>query len=544
MASDRVALPCGAGLLALLAAYVSAQPAQTPQPCVSDCLAEALAPDPTKGCPQGTYWLPYPGTNPVGTCQPCPPGFYCPGVPYGEYPDRPVNLNRRVPCVVGTFQDEAGTYQPEQCKNCTPGRYQDRRGQTACRGCPAGTYVGTNGTSSLDGCLPCDCGHYCPEASTAPVGCPGGTFSPNRRNREFVNCVDCPPGNACPNATCDPGGCATCPAGRYASGAVAGFGWGGGLEVCANNMDFCTICPAGFFCPIGSGIPTSCPPGTLSSEGAWSQEMCADCPVGHRCQLLLNTSTLQSLVYREANGELVVGSAESEACTNDITVVHYSYPNFTGCAERCPYLLPRQSFCHVAGDGRLPDPGRLTLKVQELVSRRAKDGLYGTLEREVALANLTALLANLSAEESLSAMTMANRNGRTPLIHAAMLGDAAALPVLWQHGASADSGASTSRDAGGFTALMHALRLGHSDVVSWLVGTAGAALSPVDAEVLQGLGVDVAGVPRAALRAAPEYLGRGGLTWVHPSGASFMDHPLGNGPNSSNGTNSSTGSAA
>eukprot|EP00913_Durusdinium_trenchii_P027989 g26243.t1 len=61
-------------------------------PCIDDCLAEALASVPTKGCAAGTYWRPYPESSPVDSCQPCPLGAYCPGIAYGNFTEHPVKL--------------------------------------------------------------------------------------------------------------------------------------------------------------------------------------------------------------------------------------------------------------------------------------------------------------------------------------------------------------------------------------------------------------------------------------------------------------------
>jgi len=118
-----------------------------------------------------------------------------------------------------------------------------------------------------------------------------------------------------------------------------------------------------------------------------------------------------------------------------------------------------------------------------------------------------------------------DQNGRTPLIMAAMLGDVPLLDVLWQHGAGA-ANATAARDAEGFTALMHALRLENVDAANWLVAQSKSTLSTHDAKVLEVYGVDLTGVPNATFQPVDEYLGGGGLAWTHPSGERFMDSPL------------------
>lgn len=44
------------------------------------------------------------------------------------------------------------------------------------------------------------------------------------------------------------------------------------------------ICPPGFFCPRGTGVPVPCPPGSYSSApGLSSEDQCQPCPPGHYC---------------------------------------------------------------------------------------------------------------------------------------------------------------------------------------------------------------------------------------------------------------------
>merc|ERR1711920_718436 len=124
-------------------------------------------------------------------------------------------------------------------------------------------------------------------------------------------------------------------------------------------------------------------------------------------------------------------------------------------------------------------------------------------------------------------ITMVDRAGRTPMTRAAMLGDVLVFSLLWKYGRpGAAYNASILHDTGGFTALMHALRLNRVDAATWLTGTALVTLSDEDARVLQALGVDTTGIPRGERDVAPEHLGRGSLPWTHPSGVGFVNHPL------------------
>lgn len=44
------------------------------------------------------------------------------------------------------------------------------------------------------------------------------------------------------------------------------------------------ICPAGHFCPSGTGYPVPCPPGTFSTlVGLQAEEQCQPCPAGRYC---------------------------------------------------------------------------------------------------------------------------------------------------------------------------------------------------------------------------------------------------------------------
>lgn len=515
-------------LLVLAVPGAEAQPQQV-VPCINDCLQEALASNPVKGCPNGTYWVPYPRNSPTDACQPCSPGFYCPGVPYGEFPAFKINLNRRIACPRGSFRATPGAKALAECVDCPPGKWQDWNGRTACVDCLAGSYLNASGSASKYDCVDCPCGHYCAAGSAEPSTCPMGTFTRNDRMMVNASCLQCPPGTACPEASCDPLTCASCPAGKFSSesgtSAIVAPGGNFGVGGCLLQDDGCRVCPPSFFCPTGSAVPISCPPGTYSAGGATAEQECVDCPLGHSCRLPVNASTAQSLVHRDGNGEDVVGSAVPVACAVDATTIHHSYVG-AGCVEGCPYNLTRQSFCHVAGDGRPPDRSRAAERVAQLLAQRQVGSFATSAARAGALGELAALLSSMSSADARDVMSLPDRNGRTAAILAAMRGDVPALQALWAAGLNATDAAAVSRDVGGMTALMHALRLGRAPAVAWLVGTAAAALALGDAERLEQVGINISGVPVAALRPAPEYLGVGGFTWSHSSGGHFVDSPL------------------
>ncbi|XP_019507862.1 PREDICTED: SCO-spondin-like [Hipposideros armiger] len=55
------------------------------------------------------------------------------------------------------------------------------------------------------------------------------------------------------------------------------------------------ICPPGFFCPRGTGIPVPCRPGFYSSApGLASEDQCQPCPPGHFCDSLGLSHTLEA----------------------------------------------------------------------------------------------------------------------------------------------------------------------------------------------------------------------------------------------------------
>lgn len=523
---------CKTWVVALVAAalclvFVQSQPSQNPQPCVEDCLKEALTGDPVKGCPAGTVWIPHPYTNPKDACRPCPVGFYCLGVPYGEFSDLKVNLRRKIACPIGTYQDVEGTSRLDECKDCPTGRYQDWYGQSSCKLCPAGTYIDTVRSDSVRDCIPCPAGHFCIIGSPKPIPCSSGTFARQPRMRRVENCIPCPTGHYCPMGSVDP---TPCPAGKYAEAiGTNGAGQYPGTYQTAGIItgDSCTQCPVSFFCPEGSDVPTSCPAGTTSGTSAKAEFDCEECPVGYRCQLPLDATRHQSLVLREANGAPQVGSVTPELCTVDTTVIHFSYPALKGCLEQCPNMHPHQSYCHVAGDGRLPDRSKRELRLGDLLAQRTQRSLATKVDREEALQAIDELLGNLTnVADRLGVLTLPDHNGRTPLLIAATLGDVEALQVLWRHGLVNVSSSASARDTGGFTALMLSLVGGHTETAAWLVNTMDATLAPSDLAVLQNRGIDVAGIPIEKFSAAPAYFGRGGLTWTHPKVADFVELPF------------------
>ena len=68
------------------------------------------------------------------------------------------------------------------------------------------------------------------------------------------------------------------------------------------------ICPAGYFCPAGTGLDwKACPRGTYSDvEGLYTEEQCKTCPGGQYCDgEHLNTPSGELVFYSDRNDHRV-----------------------------------------------------------------------------------------------------------------------------------------------------------------------------------------------------------------------------------------------
>lgn len=165
---------------------------------------------------------------------PCPAGFYC--TP-GEEPHL---------CPAGRMRNTTGAGEPDDCPLCRPGYY-----------CP-------NDTINLHG-IPCRATFYCPEGSSLETICPAGYYC------EAVTGIPpiCPPGYYCPTGTEVPIECekpAYCPEG--------------------SNMTL--FCPLGYQAQDHAGIRYDvsvscriCPPGTYGNHS--DRSVCESCPAGYYC---------------------------------------------------------------------------------------------------------------------------------------------------------------------------------------------------------------------------------------------------------------------
>ena len=153
-----------------------------------------------------------------------------------------------------------------ECKECTPGTYQNASGATACEGppCAAGTYGMSNATSAADAvCFNCEWGKVALTGSTTCNICPAGKYSTASAAPSAATCSDCPAYSYSDAGSMDE---ANCSCGRGYTVIVEGGG--------------CVACAAGSFKDVnGSAECTDCPAGKYSTASAApSASTCNDCP--------------------------------------------------------------------------------------------------------------------------------------------------------------------------------------------------------------------------------------------------------------------------
>ncbi|XP_075462630.1 uncharacterized protein LOC142498006 [Ascaphus truei] len=249
-------------------------------------------------CPKGMAFFPEEDISA------CPQGYYCPG---GN-----IDPNPR-PCPNGTYGDHPGLGRLDECLLCPEWNYCYQEGQKPegipyptghCpqgHHCPSGTgfpfsYPCQPGsywdiskpTSGVSACLPCPAGFFCDllslltpkrcpagfhctRGSTQPEPCPEGTYSSRDGLSNESECKACDAGQFCAGE-----GLITstgqCQEGYYCPGRAS-----------SPSPSHC-LCPAGSFCPVGSGLPTLCPSGTYSNQtGLVSLRLCLSCPPGMFC---------------------------------------------------------------------------------------------------------------------------------------------------------------------------------------------------------------------------------------------------------------------
>lgn len=181
-------------------------------------------------CPQGNYcplgsqdptncsithYNPNTGGADYTACQLCKGGFYC----FDE--------------ALGNLFSAGDTYKCPPGFYCPPGTWVPLP-------CEAGTYADSSLTyppSSMASCLACPQNFYCPQSTPYQFQntCPNGTYCGPKASWPTL----CPPGNYCYRQL-------------NSSSVVCTFG--GTLNT---NGLYC-VCPAGFYCPLGTSVPKPC----------------------------------------------------------------------------------------------------------------------------------------------------------------------------------------------------------------------------------------------------------------------------------------------
>ncbi|KAE8295325.1 hypothetical protein D5F01_LYC06251 [Larimichthys crocea] len=295
----------------------------SPMPCPAGTYTNLTGQSVCSSCPAGYYCAEMTGNF---NKFPCPPGFYCPdGTRHAT----------QFPCPRGYYNPEPMTQSLDSCLPCPPGHYCEKERLTKVSGkCKAGWFCVSAAWNSqpfdLDNytnanCLcpatstggRCQVGFYCPlgsqeplpcppgafcnisvEGSAEPELCPAGTFSAlsGLTSETRYYCVEgattstptdgitggpCPEGSYCPKGAvrpvpCDPG---TYVAVTHATQCEPCLpGW-----YCVSGSLY--LCPAGFYCPEGTGFDLrGCPEGTYGPDpGYWSVSQCRQCDGGHYC---------------------------------------------------------------------------------------------------------------------------------------------------------------------------------------------------------------------------------------------------------------------
>lgn len=285
------------------------------------------------------------GVNNRHTGAQCPQGAYCP-------------LGSATPtlCPPGTFNNFTGLETETQCVSCPPGRYCETPGlflptgdcfagyyciggsqnatqfasppgffsltgataptpcpleqfnlhptQDQCVDCPAGFYCGSSATVQP---LVCPTGSYCPKSSALPLKCSLGTFSSAEGLVAENQCEACPAGYFCDSYGL------SAPSDKCFEGFVCTHS-----SPVANpvGQPFGFICPAGQYCPEGSGAGVQCPNGTFrASVGGTSGSSCAPCPGGLYC----GGTALTAPTDKCGKGHFCISRASSATPTDGIT---------------------------------------------------------------------------------------------------------------------------------------------------------------------------------------------------------------------------------
>uniref|UniRef100_K3WJP5 Tyrosine-protein kinase ephrin type A/B receptor-like domain-containing protein n=1 Tax=Globisporangium ultimum (strain ATCC 200006 / CBS 805.95 / DAOM BR144) TaxID=431595 RepID=K3WJP5_GLOUD len=303
-------------------------------------------------CPPGTYNN-FTGLESESQCIPCPPGKYCetPGLflPTGN-------------CIAGYYcmggastptqtVTEPGYYSLDGAFSqlpCPSGQFNLHTSQEKCVDCPAGFYCGFPATVNP---VLCPAGNYCPENTTLPVKCPPGFFASAQGLVALDQCTPCPA-----SYYCDSYGLSA-PSGKCFEGFVCAES-----SPVANPVaqHFGYICPAGHYCPEGSGSEVMCPSGTFrASVGGTSVDSCTICPGGHYCSgssLTVPSGECDEGYFCSSRAS---SATPSDKVTGDICPAGYFCPKASVIPLKCSAGTytpqPGQSICAICPEGYFCD---------------------------------------------------------------------------------------------------------------------------------------------------------------------------------------------
>jgi hypothetical protein len=221
------------------AGYYCAAGATYQVPCPAGKYSESKGRDTLSDCittPAG-YYTAQAATSVAGLCN---PGYYCPAGSSSPY---------EVPCPARTYRPEYGAESLEECSLCVAGGY-----------CPRASVEPTV----------CPRGFYCPTGVSVAQPCPPGTYGNATGLRKLEDCQMCSPGFYCdgyglsaPRGQCSPG--YFCLSGSNSSTPYSLIT--NAVEIVNATAWMVTygeyfvhslggICPSGYYCPIGSAMPS------------------------------------------------------------------------------------------------------------------------------------------------------------------------------------------------------------------------------------------------------------------------------------------------
>ena len=290
-------------------------------------------------CPQGS-------STPEGS-GPCPTGFYCP------------SAELAIICPKGHYCSGVGNTEPRECH---PGSYCDKEGQSNCELCEIGNICPGWGRIEPLPCPPgfvcsnkglsipyirCPAGYYCEQGTMtskafenqimkAPIECPRGVFCLGgvAHNITVDWLPDTPRGARAPQI-CTEG---------YFCGTKSSLPRGDGA------------CFPGHYCPPGSSHPLSVPPGSFTSSagaivptlcfpGTYSpirgSTVCRVCPAGFSCQ------EYGTYIPRICNAGYYRSMADSVTCKMCPAGTFNPYRGATDISECIP--CPEGRICGIRG---------------------------------------------------------------------------------------------------------------------------------------------------------------------------------------------------